>query len=101
MSLLLAREGCCMVRVPLPEPFALHKLMESQLRVDRGGKSEKDLFQAAVLLAVLGERHPGAIEGALRWAPLSIHGRLKSAVQLLWQLLENDHPRAWDELNPE
>ena len=101
MSLLLAREGCCMVRVPLPERFALHKLMVSQLRADRGGKSEKDLFQAAVLLAVLGDRHPGAIDDALRWAPLSILGRLKSAVRLLRQLLASDHPRAWDELNPE
>jgi hypothetical protein len=34
-------------------------------------------------------------------APLSILGRLKSAVRLLRQLLESDHPRAWDELNPE
>ena len=55
-----------MVRVPLPERYAVHKLMVSQLRTDRGGKSEKDLFQAAVLLAVLGEKHPGAIADALR-----------------------------------
>ena len=46
MGLLMAREGCCMVRVPLPERFALHKLMVSQLRAQRGAKSEKDLFQA-------------------------------------------------------
>ncbi|MEF8730123.1 MAG: hypothetical protein V5B34_18275 [Accumulibacter sp.] len=58
-------------------------------------------MQAAVLLAVLGDRHPGAIEEALRWARLSILGRLKSAARLLRPLLENDHPRAWDELNPE
>jgi hypothetical protein len=101
MSLLMAREGCCMVRVPLPERFALHKLMVSQLRANRGGKSEKDLFQAAVLLAVLGEKHPGAIEEALRRVPLSILGRLQCAVGQVRHLLESDHARAWEELNPE
>ena len=101
MSLLMAREGCCMVRVPLPERFALHKLMVSQLRANRAGKSEKDLFQAAVLLAVLGEKHPGAIEEALRRVPLSILGRLQCAVGQVRHLLESDHARAWEELNPE
>ncbi|MBK7954485.1 MAG: hypothetical protein IPK02_11300 [Candidatus Accumulibacter sp.] len=99
MSLLMAREGCCMVRVPLPERFALHKLMVSQLRTDRGGKSAKDLFQAAVLLAVLGDRHPGAIDEALRRVPLSVLGRLQCAVGQVRPLLENDHARAWEELN--
>lgn len=90
-----------MVRVPLPERFALHKLMVSRLRASRGGKSEKDLVQAAVLLAVLGDKHPCAIEEALRQVPLSILGRLRSAVGQVRHLLENDHVRAWDELNPE
>lgn len=101
MSLLMAREGCCMVRVPLPERFALHKLMVSQLRTNRGSQSEKDLFQAAVLLAVLGENHPGAIEEAWRRVPLSILARLRSAVAQIRHLLEPEHVRAWEELNPE
>ncbi len=88
-----------MVRVPLPERFALHKLMVSQLRTDRGGKSTEDIFQAAVLLAVLGEKHPGAIEEALRRVPLSILGRLQFAIGQVRQLLEQDHARAWEELN--
>ncbi|EXI80195.1 MAG: hypothetical protein AW10_01972 [Candidatus Accumulibacter appositus] len=88
-----------MVRVP--ERFALHKLMVSQLGTNRGGKSGKDLFQAAVLLAVLGEKHPGAIEEAWRRVPVSILGRLRSAVGQIRHLLEPDHARAWDELNPE
>jgi hypothetical protein len=41
MSLLMAREGCCMVRVPLPERFALHKLMVSQLRHKSRGQIGK------------------------------------------------------------
>jgi hypothetical protein len=101
MSLLMAREGCCMVRVPLPERFALHKLMVSQLRTNRGGQSEKDRFQAAVLLAVLGENHPGAIEEAWRRVPVSILARLRSAVAQIRHLLEPEHVRAWEELNPE
>ncbi|RDE51382.1 MAG: hypothetical protein DVS81_06695 [Candidatus Accumulibacter meliphilus] len=101
MSLLMAREGCCMVRVPLPERFALHKLMVSQLRTNRGSQSEKDRFQAAVLLAVLGENHPGAIEEAWRRVPVSILARLRSAVAQIRHLLEPEHVRAWEELNPE
>jgi hypothetical protein len=29
---LIAREGCCAVRVPLPERYAIHKLLVSRLR---------------------------------------------------------------------
>jgi len=99
MSLLMAREGCCLVRVPLPERFALHKLMVSQLRPERGAKSEKDLLQAAVLLAALGEKHPGAIEEGRKQIPASILLRLNQAIAQLQHLLEQDHPRAWEELH--
>ncbi len=62
MVMLMAREGCCAVHVPLPERFAVHKLIVSRLRVGRDTKSDKDVFQASVLCAVLADSHPGALE---------------------------------------
>ena len=69
-AVVLAREGCCAVRVPAPARFAWHKLVVSQLR-KRGEKALKDAAQAAVLLAVLAERHPGELEEAARALPAS------------------------------
>jgi hypothetical protein len=91
-----AREGCCMVRVPTPERFAVHKLIASQLRVHRDAKSEKDIHQACTLLAVLGEHHPGAIEAALERLPVSAGRHLRAALALARPLLESAHPRAWE-----
>jgi hypothetical protein len=94
---LLAREGCCAVRVPLPERFAIHKLLVSRLRVGRGVRSEKDLDQAAVLCAVLGDRHSGALEEAIAAVPRAARKYLGPAIEGLRPRLEA-HPRAWEEL---
>ena len=59
MTALIAREGVAAIRVPSAERFALHKLMVSQLRTTRDAKANRDLSQAAILLPVLAERHPG------------------------------------------
>jgi hypothetical protein len=48
-----------MVRVPVPERYAIHKLIVSQLR-HKSSKPEKNLRQAAVLIEALVERYPGA-----------------------------------------
>jgi hypothetical protein len=34
-GMVMAREGCCAVRLPLPEQFAIHKLVVSRLRTSR------------------------------------------------------------------
>ncbi len=94
---LLAREGCCRVRVPTPERFAIHKLIVSQLR-NRGEKSEKDISQAAVLLAVLSERHPGAIEVAAKAIPVSARKHATRAYALARKSLES-HDRAIESLD--
>lgn len=98
MAMLMAREGCCNIRVPLPERFAVHKLLVSRLRGSRGVKSERDILQACVLLAVLGERHPGAIEPALKQVPKSARKYLKPAIGSARAVLETAHPRAWEAL---
>ncbi len=93
----LAREGCCAVRVPTPERFALHKLIVSQLR-KRGEKSLKDVSQAAVLLAVLSEWHPRALEEAADAVPKSARSHLTKAAVIARDALDA-HPRAIEALD--
>ena len=97
-SVLLAREGCCALRVPRPERFALHKLLVSQLRKQRAQKSVKDVSQAAVLLAILSEMHPGALEEAAAAVPVSARKYLKAAAKMAQGQLQS-HPRAIETLD--
>ncbi|MGH8764375.1 MAG: GSU2403 family nucleotidyltransferase fold protein [Burkholderiales bacterium] len=91
-AVVLAREGCCVARVPAPERFALHKLIVSQLR-RRGAKADNDIAQAAVLLAVLSERHPGALEEAAKSIPVSARKHVAKSSIAVRQAL-GAHPRA-------
>ena len=99
VTALLAREGCSAVRVPLAERFAVHKLIVSQLRRGRDAKTQKDRAQALVLCASLGDMHPGALESAVKEVPRRALKDLRRALEQIRQPLENEHPRAWDELN--
>jgi hypothetical protein len=92
---LLSREGACPVRVPQPPRFALHKLLVSQLR--GGAKAEKDRFQAAVLLAAIGETQSGAIADAFGELPRSARAAVRKALRLVEPQLADNHPRAWEE----
>ncbi|HEV8256188.1 MAG TPA: GSU2403 family nucleotidyltransferase fold protein [Casimicrobiaceae bacterium] len=96
---LIAREGVASVRVPSAERFALHKLLVSQLRASRDAKTGKDLFQAAVLLAVLADKHPGAVEDAADDLPRSSYRHLKRARAALRTHLPEAYVRAWDTVN--
>src|SRR6185436_3758775 len=98
MAMLIAREGCCPVRVPLAERFAVHKLVTSRLRVGGWAKSEKDVFQAAVLCAVLAETQSGAIEAAVAALPRGAGKHFKGGRESARRHLERAHPRAWEEL---
>jgi hypothetical protein len=97
-AMLMAREGCCAVRVPLPERFAVHKLIVSQLRAGREAKSERDVMQASVLAAALADGHPGAIEAAVAAVPRGAFKRFQQGCESARRWLEKEHPRAWDEL---
>lgn len=97
MATLISREGCCPVRVPVPERFAIHKLVVSRLRTNRDAKSSKDVFQASVLLAALGEMFPGAIETAVMDLPASARKYLAKAAPSALNAMQ-DYPRATDEL---
>lgn len=97
LAMLTAREGCCAVRVPLPERFAIHKLIVSRLRHGRDAKAHKDVHQAAVLCAALAERFPGALEAAIAAVPVRAKKYLAPALRSLAPLLPR-HPRALEEL---
>jgi hypothetical protein len=99
IAMLMAREGCCSVRVPLPERFAVHKLIVSRLRTGREAKSERDVLQACVLAAALADGHPGAIESAAAAVPRAARKRLREAMKSARRWLETDYPRAWEELS--
>jgi hypothetical protein len=96
---LIAREGVVAVRVPSAERFALHKLLVSQLRASRDARTGRDLFQAAVLLAVLADKHPEAVEDAAADLPRSGYRHLKRARAALRAHLPEACIRAWDTVN--
>jgi hypothetical protein len=95
---LLSRQGCCTVRIPIPERFAVHKLVVSQLRTGRQDKSQKDIWQAAVMAAALAEDAPGALEDARADLPGPAVRHLDKALDQAEALLRKLAPRAWDEL---
>ena len=94
---LLSPHGVVLVRVPVPERYAIHKLIVSQLR-SRGSKPAKDLSQAAVLIDAVVERFPGAIEEALAVVPKSAGKYLRRAKEAVSQYLPASAEAAWQAL---
>ena len=97
MGAALSTHGVAAVRVPVPERFALHKLLVAQLRRGRTERSAKDLRQAAVLAAALGELYPGAIEAAYSKLPSSSRTRVRVSVRAIQRDLE-PHPASLEEI---
>jgi hypothetical protein len=95
----IARTGCCAVRVPLPERFAVHKLVVSQLRTGRETKVEKDEHQATILLAAVSDLFPGAIADAVKALPKRAIKHFTKARAKVREALEAKAPRAWEELS--
>jgi hypothetical protein len=94
----LSPYGVVMVRVPVPERFAVHKLIASQLRTRGTDKSEKDLTQVATLIEAIAERFPGALEDALAAAPRSASKRIARAAKALQRHLPAAAENAWEAL---
>ncbi len=93
----MSNHGVVAVRVPVAERFAVHKLLVSQLRIGRPEKSLKDRRQAAILIAALGELHPGAIESAFDATPVSSRKNIRKSIDQISELLA-PHPRALEEI---
>lgn len=91
----LSSHGAVAVRLPVPERFALHKLLVSRLRVGRTAKSLKDLEQAALLIAALGETQTGALEAAFTATPTSSRSHIRKSLAEIRKMLAA-HPQAWE-----
>jgi hypothetical protein len=94
----LSPHGVVLVRVPVPERYAIHKLVVSQLRPKASGKPGKDLRQAATLIEALVERFPGAIEGALAAVPKAAAKHIRRAAVALLRHLPASAEAAWEAL---
>ncbi|MGH9624166.1 MAG: GSU2403 family nucleotidyltransferase fold protein [Bryobacteraceae bacterium] len=94
----LSPHGAVTVRVPVPERFAVHKLIVSQLRSTASVKSEKDLRQAATLIEALADRFPNAVQEALRALPKSAVRYGLRAIKALQHHLPLTMESAWEEL---
>jgi hypothetical protein len=95
---ILSPHGVVLVRVPVPERYAVHKLILAQQRDKASAKPEKDLRQAAVLIEALVERFPGAVEDALAVVPKSAARLIKQAREALKRHLPESAEAAWDAL---
>jgi hypothetical protein len=94
----LSPHGVVMVRVPVPERFAVHKLIVSQLRNTASTKPDKDLRQAATLIEALADRFPDAVREALGALPKSAVRYAVRAIKALARHLPSSEESAWEEL---
>lgn len=96
---LIAREGCCSIRVPVPQRMALHKLLIARLRSTASSKSGKDLDQGCVLLAVVGDGDAQAVIEAAEQLPASARRHILALAPLVRERLSERHPRALEAFN--
>src|SRR4029077_18185761 len=83
------------VSLPRPERMAWHKILVSELRGPTREKRGKDLQQAAVLLAVLAEDAPEALEQAWSDLPRGTRSKMKNGLsQVVRMVSQNGHERA-------
>ena len=94
----LSPHGVVLVRVPVPERYAIHKLVVSQLHARTSSKPAKDLRQAATLIEALVERFPGAVEEALSAVPRSAVRHVRRAAAALTRYLPASAEAAWEAL---
>lgn len=93
----LAGGHCVPVNAPAPERLAWHKLYSSTRRVNDSAKSEKDLRQAATLLAVLVERDNLGLVATAAAVPREVLDAARQRLPSLRSLLA-PHPQALDEV---
>jgi hypothetical protein len=94
---MLAGGHCVPVLVPAPERLAWHKLYSSTRRGNDTAKAEKDLRQAATLLAVLVERDNLGLSTTVKTVPREVLGAARRRLPALQGLL-GPHPQALDEV---
>ena len=94
---MLAGGHCIPVSAPAPERLAWHKLYSSTRRLHDTAKAEKDLRQAATLMAVLVERDNLDLARSAAELPPAISSAARRRLPALRRLLV-PHPQALDEM---
>ena len=93
-SIVMGRESVVPVKVPRAERLAWHKMLVSQLRTSTSEKRAKDIHQAGVLVAILAENDPGALEVAHEAVPKDARTKTRRGAKLVLSLLsEQKHAR--------
>lgn len=99
-AVVIGRSTMVPVNVPLPERFAFHKMLVSQLRRETSEKVGKDLEQAATLVAILAEAAPETLEAAFAKVPPRAREKTKrGARRVLDRLKQTKHEQAIDLLS--
>jgi hypothetical protein len=93
----LAGGHCVPVNAPAPERLAWHKIYSSMHRLNDAAKAQKDLRQAATLLAALVERDNLSLVEAARAVPTALRDAARQRLPSLRGLLAA-HPQPLDEL---
>lgn len=94
-ALVIGRSAMVPVNVPQPERLAWHKMLVSQIRHETSEKAQKDLEQAATLVAILAETAPESLEAALAAVPRGAREKTKQgARRVLARLERTTHERA-------
>jgi hypothetical protein len=93
----MSKHGVAAVRVPLAERFALHKLVVAQLRTARSQKGMRDQQQAAILIAALGDLHPGTLVAAYAGTPTAVRKHIRMGLRQIRETLAKQ-PRGWEEI---
>lgn len=89
-GIVLSKNYVIPVFVPQPSRFALHKLFSSQSRTNQLSKSEKDLRQAATIIAAIEEVYPGDIGEEMLRFPKKGFEKMLIGAKLITPLL-SDH----------
>ena len=93
----LAGGHCVPVNAPAPERLAWHKLYSSTRRANDTAKAEKDLRQAATLMAVLVERDSLGLVATAKKLPEEVLSAARRRLPMLRSLLA-PHPQVLDEV---
>jgi len=83
------------VTVPHPGRFCIHKLAVHSLRgATNSAKSEKDIYQSALLAAALAEEHDFFLHEAIEAMSRPLRIRVKPAARRALKMLQADYPAA-------
>lgn len=96
-GIVMYRDGYCAVRIPVPERYAIHKVLVSAMRAGQD-KARKDLEQAATLAAAVAHTGTGVLAAAKQALPKRAAKLWRAGLSKLEALLAEESPRAWEEL---